>query len=103
MTPQPTNSDALSPLRVVAGAATLHNFRRFFVSHGAEAGVPMATVMAWASHDEMKIVMRYYRVRDDSAQRAIERFAEGLKDDEAPLAPMNDSAPRFRTTRRPFG
>ena len=57
---------------------TLHNFRRFFVSHCAEAGIPMATVMEWVGHDEMQMVMHYYRLRDEFAQQAMARFAEKL-------------------------
>lgn len=53
---------------------TLHNFRRFFVSQCADCNIPMPTVMDWVGHDEMKMVMHYYRLRDDSAQRAMERF-----------------------------
>lgn len=60
------------------GKLTLHNFRRFFVSHCADVGIPMATVMDWVGHDDMAMVMHYYRLRDESAQRAMERFGTGL-------------------------
>ena len=53
---------------------TLHNFRRFFVSQCADCGIPMATVMNWLGHDEMKMVMYYYRLRDESAQQAMNKF-----------------------------
>ncbi|MBP7746958.1 MAG: site-specific integrase [Phycisphaerae bacterium] len=57
---------------------TLHNFRRFFVSHCAEVGIPMATVMEWVGHDEMAMVMHYYRLRNEFAQKAMRRFVAGL-------------------------
>lgn len=53
---------------------TLHNFRRFFVSQCADCGIPMATVMNWLGHDERKMVMYYYRLRDESAQQAMNKF-----------------------------
>ncbi len=53
---------------------TLHNFRRFFVSQCADCGIPMATVMNWLGHDEMNMVMYYYRLRDESAQQAMNKF-----------------------------
>jgi len=63
-----------------ADKLTLHNFRRFFVSHCAEVGIPMATVMEWVGHDEMGMVMHYYRMRDEFAQKAMQRFAVDLRD-----------------------
>ena len=59
---------------IAKGKLTLHNFRRFFVSHRADSGIPMATVMDWVGHDDMAMVMHYYRLRDESAQKAMERF-----------------------------
>jgi hypothetical protein len=56
---------------------TLHNFRRFFVSQCADCGIPMATVMDWVGHDEMKMVMHYYRLRDESAQEAMTKLRTG--------------------------
>ena len=56
---------------------TLHNFRRFFVSQCADCGIPMATVMDWVGHDEMEMVMYYYRLRDESAKAAMARFTIG--------------------------
>jgi len=56
---------------------TLHNFRRYFVSQCADCGIDMACVMEWVGHDEMKMVMHYNRLRDQSSQRAMTRFTDG--------------------------
>jgi integrase len=53
---------------------TLHNFRRFFVSQCADCGIPMATVMDWVGHDELQMVLYYYRLRDEAAKAAMKRF-----------------------------
>lgn len=63
---------------IAASKLTLHNFRRFFVSHCAEVGIPMATVMEWVGHDEVGMVMHYYRLRNEFAQRAMAQFPVGL-------------------------
>ena len=34
----------------------------------------MATVMDWVGHDEMKMVMYYYSLRDTSAREAMRRL-----------------------------
>ena len=59
---------------IPASKLTLHNFRRFFVSQCADCGIPIATVMDWVGHDEMKMVLHYYRLRDETAQRAMQKF-----------------------------
>jgi len=53
---------------------TLHRFRHFFVCECADRGIPMATVMAWVGHDEMKMVMYYYSLRDQSARDAMRKL-----------------------------
>lgn len=53
-------------------------FRRFFVGHCAEAGIPMAMVIAWVGHDEMGMVMHYYRMRDVFSQKAMRQFSAGF-------------------------
>jgi hypothetical protein len=47
-----------------------------FVSQCAEHGVPMATVMEWVGHDEVKMVMHYYSLRDPSAREAMRRLSQ---------------------------
>jgi len=59
---------------------TLHRFRHFFVSECADHGVPMATVMDWVGHDEMKMVMHYYSLRDTSAREAMRRLNHPTND-----------------------
>ncbi|MEE9297339.1 MAG: tyrosine-type recombinase/integrase [Phycisphaerae bacterium] len=53
---------------------TLHQFRHFFVCECADQGIPMATVMAWVGHDEMKMIMYYYSLRDQSARDAMRKL-----------------------------
>jgi integrase len=53
---------------------TLHRFRHFFVCECADHGVPLATVMDWVGHDEIKMVMYYYSLRDTSAREAMRRL-----------------------------
>lgn len=60
--------------RIAETKLTLHNFRRFFVSQCADCGIPMAIVMDWVGHDEIRMVMHYYRLRDESAQKAMTKF-----------------------------
>jgi integrase-like protein len=53
---------------------TLHRFRHFFFCECADHGIPMATVMAWVGHDEMKMVMNYFSLRDESARDAMRKL-----------------------------
>jgi integrase len=55
---------------------TLHRFRHYFVSECADCGVPMATTMEWVGHNELKMVLYYYSLRDESARKAMRRFTE---------------------------
>jgi integrase len=68
--------DAAGGLGIDPARLTLHNFRRYFVSECADRGVKMATVMKWVGHDEMKMVMYYYSLRDGSSQEAMRKFSE---------------------------
>jgi hypothetical protein len=38
----------------------------------------MATVMEWVGHDEMAMVLHYYRLRNEFTQKAMILFADGL-------------------------
>jgi integrase len=55
----------------------LHSFRRFFICECADQGIPMATVIEWVGHDEMKMIMHYYSLRDDTAKSAMANFRAG--------------------------
>jgi integrase len=66
---------------------TLHNFRHYFVSECADRGVPMAIVMDWVGHADMKMVMYYYRLRDTTARDAMRRF---LGDEATPTRASDD-------------
>lgn len=37
----------------------------------------MPTVIEWVGHDEMKMVMHYYSLRDEAAKRAMKGFRAG--------------------------
>ena len=56
---------------------TLHNFRRYSISQCADCGIDMACVMEWVGHDEMKMVLHYYRLRDEHAKNAMGRYTTG--------------------------
>ncbi len=71
---------------------TLHRFRHFFVSECADPGVPMATVMNWVGHDEMKMVMHYYSLRDDTAREAMRRLTSGTAASMATTTTVKDQA-----------
>jgi integrase len=71
---------------------TLHRFRSFFVSECADAGVPMATVMDWVGHDEMKMVMHYYALRDGASREAMRRVSGALNT--APPGPNPETPSR---------
>jgi integrase len=49
-------------------------FRRFFVCECAEHGIPMATVMEWLGHDEMKMVTYHHSLRDQTARDTMRMF-----------------------------
>jgi integrase len=62
---------------IPATKLTLHRFRRYFVSECADRGVPMTTTMEWVGHDELKMVLYYYSLRDESAREAMRRLVGG--------------------------
>lgn len=62
------------PTGIGLNRLTLHRFRNFFVCECADRSIPMATVMAWVGHDEMKMAMYYYSLRDQSARDAMRRL-----------------------------
>lgn len=81
---------------------TLHRFRHFFVSECADHGVPMATVMNWVGHDEMKMVMYYYSLRDDTAREAMRRLTTASPPAPAGTAPTPvEAAPAAAATDSP--
>jgi len=88
---------------------TLHRFRQFFVSECADAGVPMATTMEWVGHDEMKMVMHYYNLRDESAREAMRRLSDNearpqSSDRKVPTTePVNHPPQHPRRRKRPRG
>jgi hypothetical protein len=84
-----------------SGKLTLHNFRRFFVSQCADCGIPMATVMDWVGHDEMEMVMYYYRLRDEAAKTAMGRFSIGTG--VAPDSTRSTASPRATPAPKPTG
>jgi integrase len=90
--------DLSGKTRITDNKLTLHNFRRFFVSQCADCGVPMATVIGWVGHDEMRMVMHYYRLRDESAQKAMAKFRT---DGHVTVRPSAD--PDARTDEREGG
>jgi hypothetical protein len=66
-----------SPTGIPAKKLTLHNFRRYFISQCADCGIDMACVMEWVGHDELKMVLHYYRLRDEHAKNAMRRYTTG--------------------------
>ena len=58
----------------IKGPGSEVRFRNFFVCECAEHGISMATVMEWVGHDEMKMVMYYYSLRDQSARDAMRKL-----------------------------
>jgi integrase len=50
----------------------LHSFRHFFISHCANQGVPPTIVMKWVGHSELRMITRYYELRQDESKRAME-------------------------------
>ena len=81
---------------------TLHRFHDFFVSECADHGVPMATVMKWVGHDEMKMVMHYYSLRDDTAREAMRRLtSEPSASAPPPTAAAEPTSPTQAATEVP--
>jgi len=56
---------------------TFHNFRRYFISQSADCGIDMACVMNWVGHDDLEMVLYYYRLRDEHAKVAMARYTIG--------------------------
>ena len=56
----------------------LHSFRRFFISHCANNGVPPTILMKWVGHSDLRMIMRYYRLQDDESQEAMEALDGGM-------------------------
>ncbi len=79
----------------------LHSFRRFFISECADNGIPMATVIEWVGHDEMKMVMHYYSLRDDVAKEAMRNFQAGgsLQSPTSAADPPADATPTDNNER----
>ncbi len=59
----------LRQLKIRTG--NVHSFRRFFISHCANSGVPPFQVMTWVGHADMSMVLRYYNLADSESRRAM--------------------------------
>jgi integrase len=69
----------------------LHAFRRFFISHCANQGVPPTVLMRWVGHADLRMIIRYYTLRDDESQEAMDDLRGGAK------------SPGFKTVLRQTG
>jgi integrase len=75
--------DVLSPLAsrfpTPAGAVIgfvdgrLHSFRHFFCSFCADAGVSEQILMSWLGHRSSRMIRRYYHLRDEASQLAMQK------------------------------
>jgi len=72
--------DVSEPAGIDEADLLLHNFRHYFVSQCADCGIDMACVMEWLGHDDLTMVLHYYRLRDEHARAAMRRFTTGNSD-----------------------
>ena len=49
----------------------LHTFRHFFVTHCANQGVPPEVLMNWVGHSDLRMIVRYYSLKDEESRRAM--------------------------------
>lgn len=52
----------------------IYDFRHTFATRAAEAGMPVATLAAILGHADLRSVMKYVHVRQESQDREMERF-----------------------------
>ena len=63
--------------RLGIAAGTVHSFRRFFVTHCADAGVEPFMLIQWTGHSDLRTVLRYYRLADEASHKAMRRVPFG--------------------------